>query len=47
MCDDSLWLDNKPFSSAMLAQDEYSPDNLRKKNTGPWVHVKQQGKERD
>ena len=40
MCDDSLWVDNKPFSSAMLAADEYNIDSIRKKNSGPWVHVK-------
>jgi hypothetical protein len=46
MCGDSLWADNKPFSSSMLAQDEYNPENLRKKNSSPWTHVnvKQQGK---
>lgn len=46
MCGDSLWMDNKPFSSSMLAQDEYSPDNMRKKNNSPWVNVEQQGKEK-
>jgi len=46
LCGDSLWVDNKPFSSAMLAQDEYSPDALRKKSSSPWVHVKQQGKDK-
>lgn len=40
LCDDSLWADNKPFTSAMLAQDEYNPEALKKKNSGPWVHVK-------
>jgi len=47
LCADSLWVDNKPFSSAMLAQDEYSADAMRgtKKNS-PWVHVKQQGKDK-
>ena len=44
LCDDSLWHDNKPFSSSMLAQDEYSPDALRSKKSGPWVHVNQEGK---
>jgi len=44
LCDDSLWHDNKPFSSSMLAQDEYSPDALRNKKSGPWVHVNQEGK---
>ena len=46
MCADSLWADNKPFSSSMLAQDEYSVDNMRKKSNSPWVHVKQQGKDK-
>ena len=46
LCDNSLWTDNKPFSSAMLAQDEYSADTMRKKSNSPWVHVKQQGKEK-
>jgi hypothetical protein len=47
LCADSLWADNKPFSSAMLSQDEYSVDAMRgtKKNS-PWVTVKQQGKEK-
>lgn len=43
MCDDSLWVDNKPFSSSMLAQDEYDPMAVRKSNS-PWVHVKKEGK---
>jgi hypothetical protein len=40
LCDDSLWADNKPFSSSMLAQDEYSADSMKKKNSGPWINVK-------
>jgi len=40
MCDDSLWTDNKPFTSSMLAQDEFNPEAMRKKNSGPWVNVK-------
>jgi len=40
MCDDSLWVDNKPFTSTMLAADEFNPDAVRKKNSGPWVNVK-------
>ena len=40
MCDDSLWVDNKPFSSTMLATDEYNAETMKKKNSGPWVHVK-------
>jgi len=43
MCDDSLWVDNKPFSSAMLAQDDYSNGSVQKKNSGPWIHVKKTG----
>jgi hypothetical protein len=43
LCDDSLWADNKPFSSAMLASDEYNPESMKKKNSGPWVHVKKTG----
>ena len=43
LCDDSLWVDNKPFSSAMLASDEYNPELMKKKNSGPWVHVKKTG----
>ena len=46
LCDDSLWTDNKPFSSSMLAQDDYNPDNLRKKSSNPWVRVSQEGKEK-
>jgi hypothetical protein len=44
LCDDSLWVDNKPFSSAMLAQDEYDPMAVKKKSNSPWVHVKKDGK---
>jgi hypothetical protein len=44
MCSDSLWIDNKPFSSSMLAQDEYNPGAIQKKSSSPWIHVKQQGK---
>lgn len=46
LCDDSLWHDNKPFSSSMLAQDEYSADNMRKKSKDPWVRVNQEGKDK-
>ena len=46
LCDDSLWVDNKPFSSSMLAQDEYSADNMRKKTKDPWVRVNQEGKDK-
>lgn len=43
LCDDSLWVDNKPFSSSMLAQDEYDPMAVRKQ-TSPWIHVKKSDK---
>jgi len=43
MCDDSLWVDNKPFSSTMLAADEYENGAIKKKNSGPWVNVKKVG----
>ena len=46
LCDNSLWADNKPFSSAMLAQDDYSADTMRKKSSNPWVRVNQQGKDK-
>jgi hypothetical protein len=44
LCDDSLWVDNKPFSSAMLAQDEFDPLAVKKKSNSPWVHVRKDGK---
>ena len=44
LCDDSLWVDNKPFSSAMLAQDEFDPMAIKKKNNSPWIHVKKSDK---
>ena len=40
LCDQSLWADNRPFQSAMLALDEYNPMNFKKKNAGPSVWVK-------
>jgi len=43
LCDPSLWVDNKPFQSAMLSQEEYNPMNMRKKNQGPDVWVKKTG----
>lgn len=39
LCDQSLWVNNQPFQSAILAATEYNADNLRKKNT-PSVWVK-------
>jgi len=43
MCDDSLWVDNRPFASSMLAADEYSPDKMKRKTSDPWVKVKKTG----
>lgn len=44
LCDDSLWIDNKPFSSAMLSADEFDPMAIKKKNNSPWIHVKKADK---
>ena len=43
LCNEALWVDNKPFTSAMLSQDEYNPDVMKKKNSSPWVSVKKVG----
>jgi hypothetical protein len=40
MCDDSLWANNQPFSSTMLAGDEFDPSKVSKRNAGPQVWVK-------
>ncbi len=37
LCDQSLWLDNRPFQSAMLAGDEYTPNAVQKKGPSVWV----------
>ncbi len=42
LCDQSLWADNRPFQSAMLSADQYNPEFLKKKNSGPSVWVKKQ-----
>jgi hypothetical protein len=39
MCADSLWADNKPFMSTMLAANDYNPDALNNRK-GPNVWVK-------
>jgi len=36
LCSESLWHDNKPFSSTMLTQGEYNHDTFQKK-TNPWA----------
>jgi hypothetical protein len=43
LCDQSLWADNRPFQSAMLAADEYNAASLRKKNAAPSVWVRKEG----
>jgi len=40
--DNTLWVDNKPFMSAMLAIDDYNPLNFKKKNSGPSVWVQKE-----
>lgn len=40
MCDDSLWNGNQPFSSTMLAGDEFDPSKVEKRSAGPKVWVK-------
>jgi hypothetical protein len=42
LCDDSLWVDNKPFSSTMLAANEYTPDKVGRKS-GETIWVKKGG----
>lgn len=37
LCDQSLWLDNRPFQSAMLAADDYNAANVQKKGPSVWV----------
>ena len=47
LCDQTLWADNRPFQSAMLAADEYNAASMRKKNAAPSVWVKKEGGGRD
>ena len=42
LCDSSLWMDNRPFQSAMLSADDYNPLTMKKKNAGPSVWVKKE-----
>lgn len=42
MCDQSLWADNRPFRSAILAGGEYSAGAVKKK-TGTEVWVRKEG----
>jgi hypothetical protein len=36
LCDQSLWSNNRPFQSAMLAAEEYNPTKVQK-GTNVWV----------
>ena len=45
LCDQSLWANNRPFQSAMLATDDYNPMTMKKKNAGPSVWVRKEGDE--
>ena len=42
LCDQSLWANNRPFQSALMANDEYNPMTMKKKNAGPSVWVKKE-----
>jgi hypothetical protein len=43
LCSDSLWADNKPFMSTMLAAGEYNPAEMASSRRGPAVWVKKEG----
>jgi len=43
LCDESLWVDNKPFTSTILAADDYNPELVKKRGSDPWVKVKKTG----
>lgn len=42
LCDQTLWANNTPFKSAMLAADEYNASLMKKKNAGPSVWVRKE-----
>jgi hypothetical protein len=46
MCDPTLWADNKPFHSAILAGGEYSAGALKKRGAEPSVWVRKEGADR-
>lgn len=46
LCDQSLWANNTPFKSAMLAADEYNASMMKKKNAGPSVWVRKEDDDR-
>ena len=39
MCDESVWADNKPFTSTILSADEYNPELVKKRGADPWVKI--------
>lgn len=43
LCEDSLWVDNKPFTSSLVGGDAFDPLKVQKKNAGPQVWVKKGG----
>ena len=44
MCDSSLWANNQPFHSAILASDDYHPGAVQKKNAvSVWVQKRGDG----
>lgn len=44
VCDRSMWVDNKPFTSTLLQSGEFNIMDYRKKNKGPDVWVKKDGR---
>jgi hypothetical protein len=44
LCDQALWANNQPFTSAMMAVNEYYPNALNNKK-GPSVWVKKDGRQ--
>lgn len=42
MCDPSLWANNRPFQSALMANDAYDASLMKKKNSGPSVWVRKE-----
>lgn len=46
LCDQSLWANNTPFKSAILAADEYNASMMKKKSAGPSVWVRKEDDDR-
>jgi hypothetical protein len=45
LCSPSLWVNNLPFSSTMLASSEYDPSKVP--NKGPSIYVKKDGQKKE